>query len=413
MPLTYSFGSAYHQILSVLIPLAWIAVPIFLAIMFWNLRLLSVRVRFFNNIEWVLLEVRVGEQSVRTPKAMEHVFASLFGIYSFGISSMSKYLKGTIDLWFSFEILGKEDGIRFYVRTPSKYRNLVESALYSQYPDIEIEEAEDYVYEFGRVIPNETYDLWGTGYKLTKDSVYPLRTYKEFEPTREKEEYIVDPLAMLFEALSKLKNDETVFFQMMISPTGAATGFDIKKKAEKEIATIIEEKGMKHKNKEGDEEKASSMTALTPGMRDVVKAIEDKASQLLFETTMRFVYIDRKDSFNRLNISSVMGSFQQFNSQSLNSIRSDGSSTSFGGIKAMLFPWYKNAKLSSKKRRLFEYYATRRFGMSNHFREEKLPVLSVEELATLFHFPRSFMKAPKLRGVYSRKGGPPSDLPVA
>jgi hypothetical protein len=410
MVLAQSLQTLIATLLQLFSWVAWIIIPLFLAGVFFQMRLLYKRAHFLEKQKWDFLEVRIAEENLRTPKAMEQVFASLYGIYSFGIPWINKHKDGKVDLWISFEMVGRAGGINFYVRTPSSYRNLVEAALYAQYPDIEISEAQDYIYDFGRALPNDTYDVWGGGFKQVKDGVYPIRTHQQFEEV--KEEKTVDPLAGIFEAMSKLKDDEMICLQYMISPTGAATGYDAKAEAEKEIKKLIEEKGLKRKNSEGKEEPATSMFSLTPGMQDVVKSIERKVSQLLFETTIRFMYVDRKDDFNMMNVAAVMGSMQQFNTQDMNALRPDSLLTVFGGWQAVLFPWYKKMKIASKKRRLFYYYATRRFGMSNHLGDEKLPIFNVEELATLFHFPRSFIKAPNLKSAYSRRGGPPSNLPI-
>lgn len=408
------FGPFLNTILSdivgVLSVVLWVALPLFLVAVAWRLRLLSLRVRFLQKQKWDLLEVRVPETNLRTPRAMEQVFSSLYGIYSFGIPWLGKYKEGKIDLWISFEMVGKADGIRFFVRTPAQFRNLVEAALYSQYPDIEITATDDYVYDFGTIVPNASFDLWGAGFKQGKSRVYPIRTHHEFEEV--KEEKTVDPLAGIFEAMSKLKGDETICIQLLISPAGSATGIDIKKEAEEEIKTIIEEKGFRRLNNEGEEIIATGTSSLSPGMQDVVKAVERKSGQLNFETTFRFLYIDKKDGFNGANIAAIMGSLQQFNTQNMNGLRPDGMITVFGGWMALLFPAYKKMVMASKKRKLFDYYSSRRFGMNNHLTDEKMPVFSVEELATLFHFPRSFIRAPKLRSAYSKRQVPPSNLPT-
>ncbi len=405
-----SLSTPLQGLLDILIGVAWVAVPIFLIAIFWQFRLLYKRAQFLEKQEWDFLEIRIPEENFRTPKAMEQVFASLYGIYSFGISWLGKHKDGKVDLWISFEMVGRAGGTQFFVRTPSQFRNLVESALYSQYPDVEIMDADDYIYDFGRSLPNSTYDIWGTGFELVKNSVYPIRTHLEFEEV--KEEKTVDPLAGIFEAMSRLKDDEMIGIQFIISPVGAKTNNDIIKDAEKEIKKLIEEKGMKRKDKEGKEELANSMFSLTPGLQDVVKAIERKGSQLKFQTTIRFLYVDRKDDFTTPNIAAVMGSFQQFNTQNMNATKPDRLATKFGGWRATIFPKYKEMKVARKKRRLFDYYASRRFGYSNRMGKEKLPVFNIEELATLFHFPRTFIKAPKLRGAYSRRQGPPPNLPT-
>jgi len=404
------FTPAFEDFGNVFVLAAWIIVPVFLFALWWELRLHDKRMRFLGGMTWNMLEIRIPRDNLKTPKSMEQVFAALYGAYSFGVSWIARYLEGKVDVWFSFEMVGRDGGVHFYVRTPSQFRHLVESAIYSQYPDAELEEVADYVYEMPARLPNDTYDLWGTGLMLTKDSVYPIRTYHYFEDP--KEERRVDPIAAITEAMSKLEGDEMIWVQLLISPVGAATGVDLKKQAEEEVKKIIDEKSSKRLTMEG-EEISIGLVGLSEGWRTVIKEIENKASRLAFQTTLRFVYIDRKDSFSPLNVAAVMGSFQQFNTLNLNAIKSDKLVTKVSGWRGKLFPFYRKVKLLSKKRRIYGYYRARRFGFTNRLRQERtLPVFNIEELATLFHFPASVVKAPKLRAVMSRKGEPPENLPV-
>jgi len=389
--------------------LAWFFVPVFLIVLWWRVRLIYKRAAFLAKVEWVLLEMQMPANNEKTPKAMEQVFASLYGMYSFGVQPLPKYLEGKVDLWASFEMMGKGGEMRFFVRFPSQYRNLVESAIYSQYPDVELEEVIDYMEDLPTILPNDVYDIFGTGFGLTKNSVYPIRTYFHFEDP--KEERRLDPLSSIVEAMSKLKNDETAIIQVLFSPTGALTGFDLKKKAEEEIQKIVDEKSPKRTDSGGNEFSAG-MIGLSEGYRNVVKDIEAKAAKLAFQVSLRFLYIDRKDSFSPLNNAAIMGSFQQFNTVNENAFKPDKFMTIFGGWKAKVFPFYKRYKLLSKKRRLYDAIRTRRFGYSNRLSDEGLPVLNVEELATLFHFPSWVVKAPSLRMHASRKSGPPTNLPI-
>lgn len=392
----------------------WILAPIFLVAVFWKLRLVHRRSRFLAKVEWDILEIRIPRDIIKTPKSMEQIFSSLYGTYSFGIKPLDKYLDGKVDLWVSFEMAGRGGGISFYVRTPKQFRNLVESAIYSQYPEAEISPTSDYTEELPRMIPNEIYDIWGTGYTLAKESPYPIRTYEYFEEVRDEKR--IDPLSTIFEAMSKLKEDEMIWIQLLVSPTGAATGNDLKKKSEEAVKKIIKERSVAKKEEtKGDEKKETvslGMFALTPGDQNVIKAIENKSSKLPFQFTLRFVYIDRKDAFSPLNVAAVSGSFQQFNTQNLNSLKGDETKTSFGGWKGRFFPWYKKIKVLEKKRKIYDAYVNRKFGASGRLANEDLPILNTEELATIFHFPALVVKAPKLRPVHSRKGEPPVNLPM-
>lgn len=386
----------------------WFAVPIFFVTLFWQLRLVYKRQQFFAKEKWDMLEVRIPREIVKRPKAMEQVFSALYGIYSFGIGWMLKYLDGQVDLWISFEIAARGGGIQFFVRTPSKYRNLVESSIYGQYPGAEIVDAPDYTQELPSSLPNETFDLWGTGLTLAKDDPFPIRTYKDFDEYEIDDEKRIDPLSALFEAMSKLKGNERIWIQCMISATGAATGVDIKKQAEEIIKKIVED----NTKVEGDEGKVTRKP-LTHGMQEIIKGIEGKVSKHVFQTTLRYLYIAPRDEFNGQNNAAVLGSFQQFNTQNMNAFKPDRTITVFGGWRARLFPKLKNRRVLIKKRMLYDAYVQRRFGLTNHLSDsEKLPVLSVEELATIYHYPIVNVRAPQLQRIGSRRAEPPVNLPI-
>ena len=394
-----------------LITAVWIVLPVFFVMLFWRLRLQHKRMQFLAKVEWQLVEIRIPEKNDKSLKSMEQVFASLWGMYSFGIKPMDKYLDGKVDLWMSFEMVGRGGASSFYVRTPGQFRHLLESSLYAQFPDVEIVSVPDYIEELPAMLPNEIYDMMGFSYGLIKPNAYPIRTYDFFEQStrmsasRDAGPSFLDPLSPVFEAMSKLKDDEMIWIQLLISPTGPATGDDIKKEGEAEIKKIMDESTPK---KEGV---PSGAPVLSTGKRDIIAAIERKISKQVFQTTLRFLYIDKKDSFSPLNISAVSGSLQQFNTQNMNGLRPIFF-TAHGGWMAKIFPWYKKSKVLAKKQMMYNYYTNRRFGISNRLSDEKLSVLNTEELATIFHFPTAVVKAPRLQHIDSRRGGAPVNLPV-
>ena len=353
-----------------------------------------------------MLEVRIPSNIIKRPKAMEQVFSGIYGIYSFGNPWIPKYMEGKVDLWVSFEIAAKGGSIRFYVRTPKSFRNLVESSIYGQYPEAEILEAEDYVHELPSSLPNETFDIWGTGFKLANEAPYPIRTYKEFDEFEPDDEKRIDPMSALFEAMSKLQQNERIWIQCMVSATGKPTGYDI----QEEMGKIIQD--IQDKSKEADKEGKITRKPPTHGTQEIIKGIENKASKHLFQFTLRFLYIAPKEEFNGQNIPAVMGSFQQFNTQNMNAFKPDGTITLMGGWLARLFPSYKNSKVLIKKRMLYDAYVQRQFGLTNRLSDtEKLGILSTEELATIYHYPIGNVKAPQLQRIGSRRSEPPVNLP--
>jgi hypothetical protein len=61
---------------------------------------------------------------------------------------------------------------------------------------------------------------------------------------------------------------------------------------------------------------------------------------------------------------------------------------------------------------LFNAYRERRFGVYNKIKQEKFSVLTPEELATIYHFPITSVEAPNLKRIETKRGGPPSGLPI-
>ncbi|MFB6212279.1 MAG: hypothetical protein ABEI53_00465, partial [Candidatus Magasanikbacteria bacterium] len=344
------FSEILSSISNIILKIWWVPVPLILLFLIARIWLAHQREKFIKNIEWSLVSVTVPKEVEKTPKAMEQVFSALHAMYSFGIRPWDKWTEGKIEQWISFELVGEAKGINFYVRIPSKYRNLLESAIYSQYPDAEIEqvpESQDYVKRFPPDLPNDDFDVWGTEFVLAEDDPYPIRTYEYFEEIAD--ERRLDPISSIAESMSKLKDYESIWLQVLIRPTGkdwVEEGEDLIEKIESgeeedspkdifdEVVSWVEGffifiwqllKAMiihpEWSSDEDDSEKDDSDGSLNPVQKNKIKAIDNKISKIGFETTIRFVYIDKKDDFNGDHISSVMGSFRQFNTNNLNSIQ--------------------------------------------------------------------------------------------
>ncbi|OGY66273.1 MAG: hypothetical protein A3A04_02480 [Candidatus Harrisonbacteria bacterium RIFCSPLOWO2_01_FULL_40_28] len=411
-----------ESILSVFKALWWIITPTFLVFVVWDLWLMYIKGAFIRGIKWKLLEVQVPKEVLRTPKAMEQIFAAVHSMLSSITKLRDKYWYGKVQLWTSFEIVGNAGGIRFYVRVPADFQRLIESAVYSQYPNAEITEAEDYVAMLPSIVPNQVYDVWGVDLFLAKDSGYPIRTYSYFE--EKEEERRLDPIAALGEVMSTLKNDESAWIQVLIRPIDDSW----KKKGEELINKLIGKKSIPKKtswekssdsfwmfiknlifapiqspNWDAPEEQKptpSNLSSLTSGQQDVIKAVDGKISKLGFEGAVRFVYIDRRDAFTRANIAAVMGFFKQFNTQNLNAFKPNGDT-----ITSVNKGLFKKWKTADRKRKMFSAAMLRMI-------PRQVSVFNTEELATIYHYPASFVGAPQLRRIETKRGGPPPGLPT-
>jgi len=417
----------FDSILNVWNYIWWLVLPLVLFLTLWDLRLKYLSDRYIKNIKWKFLEIRIPKENLKTPKAMEQIFAAAHSIYTKEIKGYDKYVKGKVAPWMSFEMVGHGGGIHFYLRIPADYKNLMESAIFAQYGSAEINEVEDYINSYPAILPNDTYQIWGTDYILAKDDPYPLQTYVFFED--KEEERRIDPLSVVAEAMSKLKSDETIWLQYMIRSTEPAIS-DYKNKAEEIINKILgRDKKAEKKSGLGGElylfarnlimapaehptwgaeakKEDAKRPDISSGEKDIVKAIENKVSKLAFECIIRFVYIDKKDAFSRLNIAAVSGAFKQFNTENLNALKPNGDvTTNQSGWIAELFNAYKQKVEYLKKRKIYFNYRYR-------IMIPKASIYSIEELATLFHIPSAAVGAPKMRRLEAKKSEPPAELPI-
>lgn len=400
-----SYIESINTALNLLVSYWWVYVPVVLFVGLVNIWSQYTRTKYTSSLKWVLLEIKIPKEVVTTFKATEQFFAALHGVYVKPLSWDEKFFDGKMPDWYSLEIIGTGSSIHFYVRTPEDYRNLVEANLYAQYPDAEIELVDDYTGDIDKVIPNESFDLWGMELELKKSSVYPLRTYPYFEDVAQigRDKKIVDPLASLSEILGSLKPGEHIWIQFLISPTGD----EWTKESEGELDKIL---GRDVVVAEGENKRDKQ---LSPGEKILAGSITDKISKLGFKTTLRFVYIGKKDIFSLANGAAISGAFKQFASQDRNGFRAvkktipKASWPGFIGkwpLKLIPYPGKKSEEYK-KKRKLFRNFRGRSFG-------EKTFILNTEELATLFHLPSVEVRAPLLERIEAKKGTPPMGLPV-
>ncbi|MBI3046482.1 MAG: hypothetical protein HYY86_03050 [Candidatus Harrisonbacteria bacterium] len=378
--------------------------------------------------EWILLELKIPRNILKTPKAMENVFSALHAIYIRPMGFEDVYFKGEELYWFTCELVGYAGGVNFYIRCLKGFRNLVESAIYSEYPDAEIAEAEDYTALMPDVLPNDIYDLWGNDFILAKDNPYPIQTYEFFEANVEEQR--LDPISAITEAMSRLKEGEAIWLQYLLRPVSdewkkegeALRDKMMQRKKEKEagwLESIVQGLVQFFKNLSlasiehptwpetaKKEKEYKLMEFLSPGERKVLEGIENKISKLGFEAAIRFIYIDRKDSFSRANISAVHGAMRQFNTQDMNSFRMLSGTTTYVTSKILTYKsWFREQRVFYLKRLIYELYRLRWF-------PPKVSVLNTEELATVFHFPLVTVEAPLLGRVEAKKGESPSNLPI-
>ncbi len=366
------------------------------------------------NIKWVTLQLSVPRETRKSPKATEQIFAALHTVTA-KVKLKDKFWKGKVSDWFSFEIVSIGGDIHFVLRVIEAHRNLLESQIYAQYPDAEIFEVDDYMADYPDFMPNDQYDTTGGELILTKPDAYPIRTYPEFEEEHAGKDDLkrLDPLASLSQSMAILLPGELMAVQVLIKSADDKWA----KEAQKEVDKLL---GKKPKIEYGligkaimtidglmfpssgevkKDEKEPTMTSITFGKQEQIKAIDRSTAKLGFSTNIRFIYFAERAKFNKGRVAGVTGAFKQLSSQALNGFKVDSDTKPDG-------KWpIKPLMEFRRKKKLYKKFKNRAFAAKSY-------VLNTEELATIYHFPDIGIESPLPR-IEAKKGEPPANLPIA
>ena len=393
----------------------WIVLPVAFYFIFKPLWLDHVIKNRLIGLKNVLIEIIPPKEIEKGPKMMESFFAGIAGVVV-TIGPFEKYLKGDITNIFSLELVGAEGEVHYYIRMEEKYRNMVEAQIYAQYPDAEIREVEDYVKKFPKIIPNKDWDLWGTDIMFVMPDPYPIKTYDKFEESVTGE--MIDPMAAIVEVLGRLTPGQHIWLQFVTQPL-------TERWREDEVALIGKLAGKEKKKSKGilghigdiisdvltaifkpPEAKKSEKKVeqplefrLTPGEKEVLKAVEENLGKNAFLTKMRLIYLGRKEGYDKSFISTFFGTLKQFSDLNLNSFKP------YDGSKTYAYYLFKKNRMAYRQRKIYRRYKDR--DMSG-----KKIVFSTKEMATVFHFPDMGVMAPTLPRVESKKGSAPVNLPI-
>ncbi len=406
----------------------WVPLPIILFLLLKYFYIWFLNNKYWARVKWITLEMKIPQDVDRPLKAMEAVIANFWTLYD-PADFKEIWWEGKFQVPFFLEIAGIDGDVHFFLRMPSSMRNVFESGIYSQYPEVEIIEVEDYVKNVPQDIPNEQWDMWGCNFKSTRrgdpnSDCYPIKTYSSFfEPTQEiAEERRVDPLAVLIEGMSRLKQGEQLWFQMRLTPIPG-------RKWVGRCKTVVNELAQRPKEKQPKSITASAVDLLvhnempfqkvveerqdtippemrmTPGERSIVESIEEKMSKHGFETNMRMIYLGDKNVFFKPNLKLILNFSVAVSTENMNGLMPAQTT------KVVPPTMFRQRKLYMKKKRMFRRYAKR--WTPNYPWSGGTFVMNTEEVATLFHFPsKAGAPTPSFQRIESRKSGPPYSLPI-
>lgn len=339
-------------------PTGIIITAVFIALVVFGLVALGyILFIFFKNreresasVDSVLLQVTVPWNNEIKIDAMEQLFSGLTTIKKGGWKQ-----KFNIQPTISFEIVARQEDIRFYVWCPKKIKDLVEKQINGAYGDAEVTEVDEYnvFTENGKVAYK--------AFQLGKSNFYPLKTFKDLA---------TDPLSTITSSLAKMGPAEAAVIQVLISPTDVPW--------QKEGSHFISET----KKQESDPERAKySVGAKT------LEAVENKITKPGFEVSVRVVVVAESEDIAKNHLTNISGSFAQFASD-LNSL--------------------KGRKIH-RKGAFMEDFLYRYQPMFNVM-GNRLSILNSEELATIFHFPNKQVTTPHIFWLNAKTAPAPAQI---
>ncbi len=273
-----------------------------LGVIAWKMWVHYIRQDFISGIEFSMIEIVPPRDVLRSPKAMELFFTN--ALYHWSIKGgLEEYWQGAVWFWYSLEIVSIDGQVHFYIRTPSRIKDLIETQMYAQYPQSQVKVAEDYTLAISEISEESGWNLWGCEFKLEKKDAYPIKTYVDFGLDKDpKEEYKVDPISPVIELFGSLQKGEQMWIQIVVSPSKKKfftkekmfQSHDWVKEAQLELANVL----LPYTSKKLSLGDKITTEIRAPGFLDpIIKGISAKMTKIGFDTGIRVAYVAKKEIF--------------------------------------------------------------------------------------------------------------------
>ncbi len=298
---------------------------------------------------FIMLEVQVPRGNEYKIDAAAQMIDSLNAI-KVGHSKLRSYRPQP---HISFEIVGLPESIKFYISCHKKHRDLIEKQFFGAYPDAKISEVSEYnLFSEGGQTAYAMYGLKGANH-------FPFKTYKDL-PT--------DPLSALTSSLAKMQQGEGAAIQLIVAPSDGKWKDSGKKfvKKEKDPGT-------------GDKPKA-------PPDQKQLDAAEGKLSKTGFSCVVRIVATSTNKDSAKAHLANLKSAFEQF----------AGPYNSFSGIKV-------KSEAGFIEDFIYRYQP----------KYTKMPVLSSEEIASVFHMPNKQIETPFINWLPAKTAPASEKIPTS
>ena len=361
---------------------------------------------------------------------MENVFEVLGGIHK-SPDVAERYFEGFMEAWYSCELQCQKGRARYIMVVPAAHRKFMEGVIYGQYPTAEITEIADYSQEYSWRNLEKTYDLYGTEIIVSEEDTYPIKTYLAYEDVLAEEERFIDPHQALIESFTNIEEGEEFWIQMLVRPVHPDTIKQWAMKGEEVIDKLAGKQAELRPSILGQllqsalslpqdlwraafvgpvepvEARARQplfrFPIVSPADQEKMKGILTKTARGAFKTKIRVVHIAPAGRLRKPSYAKAFGAFKQFNTFNLNSFLPDPATRT---NKPEYF--LREFRRYQRKRRLLLNYQWRDFwGVESGF------MMSAEELATLYHLPVKYIRAPAVERAKAGLGSAPANVPLA
>ncbi|MDE2031198.1 MAG: hypothetical protein KGI58_03005 [Patescibacteria group bacterium] len=388
---------------------------------------------FIVGIKWALLEVQVPRDVIKSPAAMELIFSNAF--YQKSMKGFwEQYIQGAPWFWFSLEMVSIDGNVHFFIRTPTRMRDLVETQIYAQYPQAKVVEVDDYTLHIPQYKKNGDWDVWGCEFNKLHEDFLPIRTYRDMEEmdSGTKEEYKIDPITPTIELLGSLPRGQQLWIQIIIRQNikqyhSHHTGkhVDFYQAAQEFMIDYLKPYSRTQKYESSPNEFGFDVRTPDP-VKPVIKAITDNVGLIHFDCGIRVIALSNKklctdEQFNNLRRASrlIWRQYAQPNINELNRINSTQFDAPWSDPTGLALTKYKKRSLDFYRMRTFfhppiQYSIDYPRLLASFFPSgsPKIFVMSSRELATIFHFPGMVSETPSFKRIESKIAKPPSNLPI-
>ncbi len=301
--------------------------------------------------KWSLDSVLLQVTVPRDNEIKIDAMEQLFGaLYS--IKKNPGFLKLKPQPTISFEIIALHEAIKFFICTHKSLQDLVEKQIHGAYPDAQVQIVPEYN------IFTENSSTAYAMYQLKSSNYFPIKTYRDL-PT--------DPMSALTSALAKMQVGEGALIQLVIAPSDGKW----------------KDLGKKWLKKEKDPGKPDTPKA--PPDAKQLEAVEGKMSKQGFNVALRIVTSSTSKDNAKMHLSNIKAVFEQF----------AGPYNSFSGAKV-------KSEKSFMTDMIYRYMPM----------FSKTPVLTADEIASIFHFPNKSITTPHIVWLAARSAPASEKIPT-